>query len=213
MTVMRIAVISAKGGTGKTTVAVALACYWAHHTTVLLADCDPQTTGSATWWLDRTDQRLTDLHWVKATAEQTATVANKVTADIIVIDTKPSIRDTDTTQIANAVNLVIIPGSTYETGTIAQTAKTIHQHSNTPTAAVLTRTATQSTNTTATQEMNQALTQINCPVIGQLRRYMNLEAAPTQGRRPGQLPGPAGQALQTDTQHLAQTIQQRIKPQ
>jgi len=203
--------ISSKGGTGKTTVAVALACHWAHHTPVLLADCDPQDIGAATWWLDRTDQQLKHLSWIKTTTTEIAAALPRLdTKTVVVIDTRPSIQDTDLIAVTQTVDLVVIPGSTYESGTIAQTAATIANATQTPCVAVLTKTTTQSSQSAATQEMIQALEAASCPVVGRIRRYTALEAAATHQRRPGQLTGNAGHSIRNDIQALALTIENRI---
>ena len=46
---MLVAIGNQKGGVGKTTLAIHLACAWARQHRVLLVDADPQ--GSATAWL------------------------------------------------------------------------------------------------------------------------------------------------------------------
>lgn len=210
---MRIALISSKGGTGKTVTAVALACHWAHRHPTLLTDCDPQDVGSATWWLNRTDDKLTSLSWIKTTPKEVTRTINRVVSEIIVIDTRPSIQGNDQINLAKTVDLVLIPGSAYEAGTIIQTAKTINEACPTPCAAVLTKTSTQSTRAAITHEMTHVLTNQGCPVIGQIRRYTAMEAAPLQGRRPGQLAGQPGLSLKNDITSLAHNIETRTKPQ
>lgn len=209
---MRIALISSKGGTGKTTTAVALACHWARQTPTLLIDCDPQDTGSAQWWLNRTDGRLAELEWAKAAAKQTAQTLRRINPDRhVVIDTRPSVHDEDILRITRSVDLVIIPGSTFEAATIAQTAGTVKQARGAPTVAVLTKTATQSADTAATSEMREALATAGCPVVGTIRRYMALEAAAVQGRRPEQLAGMAGKQINSDVKALAGALTRTLK--
>jgi len=208
---MRVALISSKGGTGKTTVAVALASYWAYQTSVLLADCDPQDIGAATWWLDRTEHKSSRLSWVKTTAGEVADALTRINTEIVVVDTRPSIQDQDLVNVASAVDLVVVPGSAYESGTIAQTAITIMNATDTPCVAVLTKTSTQSAESAAVKEMTEALAAANCPIVGKIRRYVAMEAAPMQRRRPGQLTGSAGDSIRNDIKSLAGTIQSRIE--
>ena len=138
VTVMRIALTSSKGGTGKTTTAVALAAHWAHQTPTLLIDCDPQDTGSAQWWLNRTDGRLAGLEWAKADAKKAAQTLRRIDPNrLVVVDTRPSVHDEDILRLTRSVDLVVIPGSTFEAATIAQTAGTVKQARGAPTVAVL----------------------------------------------------------------------------
>lgn len=206
-----VSVISSKGGTGKTVTAVSLACWWAQHGhKTLLVDTDPQDVGSATWWLNRTDDRLANLSWVKTTPEELAPALNRLQAQWVMIDTPPRVDSQDLISIASLTNLVLIPGSPFEAAAIVQTAKTIQQTTQTPAAAVITRTGTQIMQSADVNEVSQALQNVNCPPIGQIRAYKAMAAAPAQGRRPLQLAGPAGTKLASDLQTLAHNVERLI---
>jgi chromosome partitioning protein len=87
---MLVVVANEKGGTGKTTIAVGLACAWARRHRVVLVDTDPQASAAA--WLDGTpgpeviaQPRPAGL---RTFLEQQAARAD---VDIVVVDTPPGL--------------------------------------------------------------------------------------------------------------------------
>jgi len=210
--VKSLATISAKGGSGKTALAVSLACLWATTSRVLLVDCDPQDAGSATWWLNRTDDTLPNLTWTKTQPEELANLIGRIDPTIghVIIDTPPQLAATALISVAQAVDVVLIPGLPVEVATIVQTARTITHQTNTPTAAVFTRATTLSMRASIAVEATTALASINCPVIGQIRGYADMAAAPLRGQRPDQLPSPAKHQLAIDLNDLSNVLNERF---
>jgi len=210
---MKMALVSSKGGTGKTSTAVALACHWVKtRRSVLVVDIDDQDTGSASWWLDRTDDQLEGLSWVKTTAAELVQQIDQIKADIVIVDTPPSISSRDLTTVSGKVDLVLIPGkaSTTEVTTIAQTYRTIHQENPTTTcSAVFTRTPTATISSTKAKELLAILEEVGCQPIGRIRHYEAAADAPGQGLRLDQISGNAGTQLAADIAELASNIEQK----
>ena len=191
--------------------AVSLACWWARSKQdTLLADLDDQDTGSATWWLDRTDDRLETLRWVEASANELVDSLDRIEAQRIVVDTPPRIRNHELIKVAELVDLVLIPGLPSEAPSITQTAKTIAANTDTPTAAVITRTPTQTMHSSEVVAVADKLGEIGCPTVGQIRLYQAMAKAPIEGRRPLQLAGTAGAQLADDLQKLAEGVERML---
>lgn len=117
-----IAIISQKGGSGKTTLAVHLAvCAERNGQRTALIDLDPQ--GSAVGWSSRRDSEGPDV--VKATPAQLAgllTTAREGGADLIIIDTAPH-SDSAAAIAAQSADIVLIPcrPSTFDIDAIGST--------------------------------------------------------------------------------------------
>src|SRR6516225_966404 len=103
-----IAVLSRKGGSGKTTLAVHLAVLaWQKGHRVALIDCDPQKS-AGDWWRARQDDEPV---LVEAPAEGLGAVLGAARGDgvdVAFIDTAPH-ADTDATAAARAADLALIP--------------------------------------------------------------------------------------------------------
>lgn len=194
--------LSSKGGVGKTTTAVTIASWWAaHRGPVTLVDTDQQDTGSATWWLDRSDDRLANLSWARATVPELVTHLGDLTS-AVVVDTAPRLDDGQLQHVARLVDVVLIPGSVAEFATIAQTHQTIRAASTTPTAAVITRTLTTSLNSASSEEVLDVLRGIGLPIAGTIRQSQSLAEAVALGRRPDQLTGEPRARLDDDLRAL-----------
>lgn len=117
-----IAIISQKGGSGKTTLAVHLAvCAERNGQRTALIDLDPQ--GSAAGWSSRRDTDGPDV--VKATPAQLSSFLDKAReggADLIIIDTAPH-SDSAAAIAAQSANMVLIPcrPSTFDIDAIGST--------------------------------------------------------------------------------------------
>jgi chromosome partitioning protein len=120
-TVKTIAVISQKGGNGKTTLAVHLATLAAENHKVILMDLDPQ--GSAIEWASRRGDKppdITPTHPASLGKELERAAADGYT--FAVIDTAPH-ADHSALQAARAADLVVIPcrPATFDIAAIAAT--------------------------------------------------------------------------------------------
>lgn len=202
----RIALLSSKGGSGKTTVAVAMATWWAtHRGPVTLVDCDPQDTGSAEWWLDRSDDRIGALAWAKASIPELVEHLDQIDTAVI-IDTAPRLDDATLHHVAQLVDLVVIPGSIPEFPTVLQTFQTVRQASTTPTVAVITRTLTASLNGASAEEVLDVLRGEGLPIAGAIRQNTALAEAVVLGRRPDQLAGESRSRVDDDLRTLMLSI-------
>ncbi len=116
-----IAVISQKGGNGKTTIAVHLAALAAETQRVIIMDLDPQ--GSAIEWATRRGNKPPDI-----TPAHPASLAKEIARakadgyDLVFIDTAPH-ADHTALQAARAADLVVIPcrPATFDIAAIAAT--------------------------------------------------------------------------------------------
>jgi cellulose biosynthesis protein BcsQ len=202
----RIALLSSKGGSGKTTVAVAMATWWASHRgPVTLVDCDPQDTGSAEWWLDRSNDNLHNLAWAKATIPELVEHLDQLDT-AVVIDTAPRLDDATLHHVAQLVDLVVIPGSIPEFPTVLQTFQTVRRASTTPTVAVITRTLTASLAGASAEEVLDVLRAEGLPIAGAVRQNNALAEAVVLGRRPDQLSGDARSRADDDLRTLMLSI-------
>ena len=106
---MRIALTNLKGGTGKTTSAVYLACVLATRGTVVLVDADPQ--GSASLWAEA----AADLPYATVSVANTAVARTVLDLadrwDHVVVDTAPG-QIPITTAALQVVELALVPITT-----------------------------------------------------------------------------------------------------
>lgn len=203
----RIALLSSKGGSGKTTAAVAMASWWAtHRGPVTLVDCDPQDTASAAWWLDRSDDSSANLAWAKASIPELVQHLDQLTATTVIIDTAPRLDDATLHHVAQLVDLVVIPGSIPEFPTVLQTFETVRRSSATPAVAVITRTLTASLNGASAEEVLDVLRAQGLPIAGAIRQNNALAEAVVLGRRPDQLTGDARQRIDDDMRTLMMSL-------
>jgi len=103
-----IAIISQKGGAGKTTLAVHLAGAAARHWVSLIIDTDPQATASR-WsqWRAGKDPEVIDCGAPSLLADKLAK-ANALGAELVVIDTPPH-ADAMARQAAKLADLILVP--------------------------------------------------------------------------------------------------------
>lgn len=108
----RIAIASAKGGTGKSTTAIHLSHYLGlkNHKTLLI-DCDEQNYSSVTWWQENQDEKIPD-H--KKFAFSTLKLEDydpdqDEEQDFIIFDTRGGLEGENWEAIALHTDLIIIP--------------------------------------------------------------------------------------------------------
>ncbi len=127
-----VALISQKGGAGKTTLAVHLAAAAAERGRVLLMDIDPQ--GSAMEWANRRGDKTPDV-----TAAHPATIGKEIERakaegyDLVILDTAPH-ADHVALQAARAADMVVVPcrPATFDIAAISATldlCKLANKHS------------------------------------------------------------------------------------
>ena len=127
-----VALISQKGGAGKTTLAVHLAAAAAERGRVLLMDVDPQ--GSAMEWANRRGDKVPDV-----TATHPATIGKEIERaraegyDLVILDTAPH-ADHVALQAARAADMVVVPcrPATFDIAAISATldlCKLANKHS------------------------------------------------------------------------------------
>lgn len=109
-TISKLAIMSQKGGTGKTNAAVnlAVAAQRAGHT-VALIDLDPQAS-AAKWGVRRKDKAMLVYSAHASMLQETLYKAEQDSASFIVIDTQGS-TDTSLVKIAKASDIILIPCS------------------------------------------------------------------------------------------------------
>lgn len=173
-----VAVMSGSGGLGKTVTALTIAGTWAERGDVVLVDADDtKEAGTATDWLDRAEPAATDrLSWASADRDGlVAALANLPRP--VVIDTPPGLRGAESLSVAHAVDAVLVVGSVDEMREVIQAAQSITSATDTPVAAVLTRTHPATDASALGQSVRQALGGVGLEVVGSLRRYTPLERA------------------------------------
>ena len=103
-----LGLLSRKGGSGKTTLAIHLAALaQANGRRVLLVDLDPQRS-SASWWRARTAETPQMEETTPAKLPDLLAAAKKAGVDLVVIDTRPSVEE-DVVQVAALADFVLIP--------------------------------------------------------------------------------------------------------
>lgn len=206
---VRLAVINSKGGTGKTRTAVSLATYWAWRMgEVHLIDVDPQDTGSATTWLDRTSDDLVTLFWARATADELVNAIGGISRPVI-MDTRPYITAADVQIVAELADLILIPGSTDEVDSIVETHRRIA--ASTPRVVVITRTPTATLDASTGAASIAALEQIGLPVVGAIRWNQPLARGSIEKRRPDQLTPSARHRLRQDVEQIVKELRNHVE--
>ena len=134
---MILSLVHTKGGVGKTTSSVFLACAAAAHgREVVLLDADPQ--GSASSWADRAAHRGTPLPFpvVPVGATDLAAAAARGAAGLVVVDTPPGTAAVIDAAI-DAADLVLIPSGAAPAD-IDRVWPTLDMTTHRPTAILLT---------------------------------------------------------------------------
>jgi chromosome partitioning protein len=104
---MVISLVNQKGGVGKTTVAINLACGLAQrNSSVLLVDSDPQ--GSVLQWHSIRNQEFLNVERLIQGFDKAGFRKRASKNDYVVVDTPPAISDI-TVNVLNATDLVLIP--------------------------------------------------------------------------------------------------------
>jgi hypothetical protein len=145
---LRVLVASPKGGTGKTTTAVALAEHWAAaigH--AWLIDTDSQDAMSATWLLDRAakaDRLPAGLDYSKATPAQAFNQLRYplpilAACPVVIVDSSPRLGDETLRQLAQLCHVTLVTGSLWEGATIVQGVRTFREAGALDVRPVITR--------------------------------------------------------------------------
>jgi chromosome partitioning protein len=103
---MLVAAASTKGGCGKTTLAVHLACAWSRRHRVLLVDADPQRSALA-WLQDRHDGQL-ELQPAPRSGLHPFLESQAGYHDVVLIDTPPGITG-PLREVIRAAGLLLVP--------------------------------------------------------------------------------------------------------
>jgi chromosome partitioning protein len=164
-----LALLSQKGGSGKTTLAVHLAVALGQDRRVVLVDTDPQRSAAA-WWLG--GKRETP-ELVEAAAGEIVGAVRRIRAagaGVVIVDTMPSVVS-DVASIVRAADYVLIPcrPSVLDLRAVGGTVAVVK---STRTAAAIVLNAAPSRRgageAAVTHEARQALAQYGLPVLAQV---------------------------------------------
>lgn len=204
---LTIALISQKGGVGKTTLAIHLAtAFEAHGRQTLLVDLDPQT--SAAEWKDaRQAERPYVMAVPPSRLGKTLETAREHQAEVVVLDTAPHSEGT-ALDAARAADLILVPcqPSIMDLRAMRKTADLLN-YLNKPTYAVLNEVAPQGT---VADEAGRAITaqfgMPMCPIrLGQRVAFNRclLTGQTAQEYEPG---GKAAQEIEALLQWISVTV-------
>jgi chromosome partitioning protein len=161
-----LALLSQKGGSGKTTLATHLAVALGKSRRVVLVDTDPQRSAAA--WARARESRLPEL--VEAAAGAIVATLRTIRATgpgLVVVDSMPSVQS-DVSSIARASNFVLIPcrPSILDLRAVGGTVKLVKE-ARIPAAIVLTAVppARGFGEASKTAEARKALAQYGLPVV------------------------------------------------
>ena len=135
-----IAVVSGKGGVGKTTTSLGIAGVIADlGRSVVVVDTDPQDHGSASWWLNSTDDER--LSFITGTGAELAVNHSKLEQDHIVVDTPPRLDDDDLDHVLEIADLALVLSqpAALDVAAAAQTIASRVRPAGTPYLLVLTQ--------------------------------------------------------------------------
>jgi chromosome partitioning protein len=161
-----LALLSQKGGSGKTTLATHLAVALGQNRRVVLVDTDPQSSAAA--WAKTRETDTPEL--VEAEAGEIGTTLRDIRAagaNLIIIDSMPSVAS-DVTSVARQADLVLIPcrPSILDLRAVGGTVALVKQQARVE--ALIVRNAVASRHgageATATHQARQALAQYGLPI-------------------------------------------------
>lgn len=199
-----ISVLSGKGGTGKTSTALGLASVLlnADHS-VLLVDTDAQDAGSATWWLDRSDDDDDRLGFTTATGAELRANLDDITEDFVIVDTAPRLDDDDLDDVLSCTDLAVVvtQPAPLDVAAASQTISGRVKPSGKPYVVVLTMVHSRSLN--EAHEARGELLALGHPVAGSLIRYFApVRRAAFDGLLPADLKGSSGEKHRNDLEGL-----------
>ena len=161
-----LALLSQKGGSGKTTLASHLAVALGRDRRVVLVDTDPQRSAAA-WARTREADRPELIETEAGEIGPTVRGIRATGADLIIIDSMPSVAS-DVTSIARQANLVLIPcrPSILDLRAVGGTVALVKQQARVEAVIVLNAVASRrgAGEATATRQARQALAQYGLPV-------------------------------------------------
>lgn len=190
-----IAVVSSKGGVGKTTLTVGIAPVMANRgNKVLIADTDTQDRGSADQWLDGTKDQVPRLSWSKADPKRlTRDALGGLGYDIVILDTPPQIAAEDVAAVLALADLVLIPVGPDEDDIAIQTLRSIEViQPDLPCRAVINRVLSVSLKSAEMVDTIEEMHKAGLETIGAVHSLRGLSKARRDGRLLTEASGDAG---------------------
>lgn len=191
---IRVLVASPKGGSGKTTTAVALAEHWAHALgRSWLIDTDSQDAMSASWLLDlatKAGQLPEGLDYSKATAAQALNqlrypLGDLATCPVVIVDSSPRLGDETLRQLAVICDVTLVTGALWEAATIVQGVRTLRESGADNVRPVITRADSRDMQSSDGRRVIAWLEAQAGPILG----HIDGSKVVARGAMLGQLPG------------------------
>lgn len=175
MTQTVIAVMSGKGGSGKTTTTLGLAAtFAASDQPTLIVDLDPQDAGGASWWLDQATNNDADegVSYIRSNASELVAGLSTIEEQITLIDTPPRLDDQALATVARLADLILVVAqpSPLDVSSAIQTVATVARPSETPYLLVFT--AVDSRSLGEAHEARNDLVGLGHPVAGAVIRRL-----------------------------------------
>lgn len=202
-----LVVLNGKGGVGKTTTAINLAATFAESNSVLLVDADPQ--GSATWWVDRSQQGM-GFDLTQETNPELLGELRKITSyELVVVDTPPALDSGALATVVPAADYLILPTppAPMDLAALIGTVREIVRPVGVAYRVLLTRVDPRSA--VEALEAQNTLLELGIPACSAfVRTYKAHERAALEGMAVTQWRGRNARAAAADYRRVADEIQQ-----